>query len=137
MRFSGELYTLERGIGFNDKAYKVHPIPGNMKSFRFISLLKKTIEKETGHVGMSLNSIVTGIAGAIGFHHKKDYDYYMKKVKNLWKENEMKSEMTKILKNANKIAKKIVNGESGLANCIIIKSTNPHYDEIKEILEKN
>lgn len=40
---------------------------------------------------MSLNSIITGIAGTIGFHHKKDYKYYIKKAKDEWKLNNKKS----------------------------------------------
>ncbi|MFV2015177.1 MAG: hypothetical protein ACC656_07115 [Candidatus Heimdallarchaeota archaeon] len=86
MKFSKKLYILERGIGANDKAYKVSTISGNLKSFKFVALLKSIIEKEIGSVGGSLNSIITGIAGTIGFHHKDDYKYYMKKAKKLYYE---------------------------------------------------
>lgn len=86
MKFRGTLYNLERGIGANNMAYRVVPVVDSMESFRFITLLKKTIEKEQGFIGMSLDTISTGIAGVIGFHKEKDYKYYMKKVKKLWKD---------------------------------------------------
>lgn len=90
MKFSNELYILERGIGYNDKAYKISTVSGNIKSFIFVTLLKKIIEKELGYVGGSLNSIITGIAGTIGFHLEKDYKYYIKKAKDEWKLNNKK-----------------------------------------------
>ena len=50
--------------------------------------------------------------------------------------NMVKSEMSKILKKANEIANKIAKGESRSADCIIIESTNPYYNEISKILKK-
>ena len=76
-----KLYKIKRGIGFNDEAYIVLPISGNMESWKFVSHLKNIIDKEKGFVGASLDTIITGVSGRIGFHKKKDYKYFMKKAK--------------------------------------------------------
>ena len=75
-----QYYKLRRGIGYNDLAHVVETIPGDKMSFKFLCTLKEVVEEEYG-IGMSLNRIITSIAGAIGFHLQKDYDYYMKKAK--------------------------------------------------------
>lgn len=81
-----KLYKTYRGIGFNDNAIVVISIPGNMGSLKFISHLKKIIEEDKGFIGMSLDTIITGVSGGIGFHKESDYKHYIKIAKKTWKE---------------------------------------------------
>lgn len=41
-----KLYRVRRGIGFNDDAYVITIIPGNMESLKFLTHLKKIIDTE-------------------------------------------------------------------------------------------
>jgi len=82
---SNKLYKVRRGIGFNDDAYVVTIIPGKMESLKFLTHLKKIIDTEKGYVGLMGNSIITGVAGHIGFHKEEDYKYFMSKAKKTFK----------------------------------------------------
>lgn len=82
---SKKLYRVRRGIGFNDDAYVVTNIPGDWESLKFLTHLKKIIDTEKGFVGLSLDTIITGVAGHIGFHKEEDYKYFMSKAKKTYK----------------------------------------------------
>lgn len=46
-------------------------------------------------------------------------------------------DLKKLMTNINKAANAIQKGNRiGCANCIIIERTNPHYDDMKKILEQ-
>lgn len=80
-----KLYHLDfSGVLANEKAIRVEPISGDLRSFRFVVFLKKIVEKERGK-GMSLDRIITTTPGQMVFHEKKDYDYFMNKAKEEFK----------------------------------------------------